>query len=185
MLARAVRPQGRHGEILCDLHTDFPERFAERRNLFGRREAAEPTPLQLETHWLPTGKSAGRIVLKFAGVDSIEAAEALTGTEIVLPASERVALGPDEFYISDLQGCTLINVAGDDGPNELGTITDVHFATDRSGKKLEHATPVLVVQKANGDEILIPLALEFLRNPDLHNRRIEMALPNGLVEANG
>lgn len=185
LLAHAVRPQGRRGEILCDLHTDFPERFAVRRELSLRRGNAEPAPIQLESHWLPTGNSAGRIVLKLAGVDTIEAAAALAGSDIVLPASERVALGPDEFYISDLQGCVLVNVAGGDGPDDLGTITDVHFATDRNGKKLENATPVLVVAKPNGDEILIPLALEFLRNPDLKNHRVEMALPTGLVEANG
>ena len=186
LLAHAVRPQGRRGELLCDLHTDFPDRFSDRHDLFLRRDpASEPTPIQLETHWLPTGNSAGRIVLKFSGVDTIEAAETLTGVDIVLPASERVALGPDEFYISDLQGCTVVNVAGGDGPDDLGTITDVHFATDRNGKKLENATPILVVEKPNGDEVLIPLALDFLRNPDLSNRRIEMALPNGLVEANG
>ena len=185
LLAHTVRPQGRRGEILCELHTDFPDRFADRRELFLRRGSDEPTAIQLETHWLPTGNSAGRIVLKFSGADTIEAAEALTGADILIPASQRVALGPDEFYISDLQGCTLVNVAGGDGPDELGTITDVHFVTDRSGKKLESATPVLVVTKPNGDEILVPLALEFLRNPDLVNRRVEMALPVGLVEANG
>lgn len=185
LLAHVVRPQGRRGEVLCDLHTDFPERFADRRALFLRRENNEPQAIQLGSHWLPTGNSAGRVVLKFVDVDTIEAAEALSGADVVLPYSERVALGPNEFYISDLQGCMLVNVAGGDGPDELGTIVDVHFATDRSGKKLENATPVLVVHKANGDEVLIPLANEFLRNPDLANRRIEMALPNGLVEANG
>lgn len=185
LIAHALRPQGRRGEVLCELHTDFPERFADRRDLFLRRAQTPPAPIQLESHWLPTGNSAGRIVLKFAGVDTIEAAEALAGADIVVPASQRVALGPDEFYISDLQGCTLVNVAGGDGPDDLGVITDVHFATDRSGKKLANATPVLVVEKPNGDEVLVPLALEFLRNPDLVHRRIEMALPAGLVEANG
>ena len=186
LLAHVVRPQGRRGELLCDLHTDFPDRFDDRRDLFRRSNPdAEPVPVRVDSHWLPTGNSAGRVVLKIAGVDTIEAAEALVGMDIVLPAAQRVTLGPDEFYISDLQGCTLVNVAGGDGPDDLGTITDVHFATDRNGKKLENATPVLVVEKVNGDEILVPLALEFLRNPDLTHRRIEMALPTGLVEANG
>lgn len=185
LLARVVRPQGRRGEALCDLHTDFPERFADRRDLWLRQGESEPRPAQLQSHWLPTGNSAGRVVLKFSGIDSIEAVEALAGTEVLIPHAERVALGQNEFYISDLQGCLLVNVAGGDGPDVLGTITDVHFATDRNGKKLENATPVLVVARSNGDEVLIPLANEFLRNPDLANRRIEMALPNGLVEANG
>ncbi len=185
LLARVVRPQGRRGEVLCDLCTDFPEKFAERRTLWLRQDGQASRTISLEHHWLPTGNSAGRIVMKFAAVESIEAAESLTGAEVLLPHQERVALGPNEFYISDLRGCVLVNVADGDGPDELGTITDVNFATDRNGRKLENATPVLVVTRNNGDEVLVPLAMEFLRNPDLTNRRIKMALPHGLVEANG
>ena len=34
MLARVVRPQGRRGEVLADILTDFPESFAGRKRLF-------------------------------------------------------------------------------------------------------------------------------------------------------
>ena len=34
LLAKIVRPQGRQGEVLCDLLTDFPEKFSERKRLF-------------------------------------------------------------------------------------------------------------------------------------------------------
>ncbi len=186
LLARVVRPQGRNGELLCELHTDFPERFTDRTSVFLRRQPTEtPEPCSLESHWLPTGRSAGRVVLKFQGVDTIAAAKALAGAEVLLPASERVQLDTGEFYISDLRGCVLVNMAGGDGPDELGTIADVHFATDTSGRKLPDAAPVLIVNRPNGDEILIPLANEFLQNPDLSNRRIEMRLPPGLVDVNG
>lgn len=185
-LARVARPQGRNGEVLCDLFTDFPERFAERRSLFLKRtDDEQAVPVQLEDFWLPTGNSAGRIVLKFAQSTDITGAEALAGLDVVLPASERVTLDADTFYVSDLQGCVVVNVAGGDGPDELGTVTDVHFPTNTAGKRLENAAPILVVRRDNGDEILIPLALEFLQNPDLKNRRLEMHLPTGLVEANG
>ena len=53
-LARLVRPQGRHGEILSDILTDFPERFAERKRLFLIAQGAG-TPARevtLEKHWL-------------------------------------------------------------------------------------------------------------------------------------
>ena len=33
VIASIVRPQGRHGEVLADLLTDFPEKFAERKQL--------------------------------------------------------------------------------------------------------------------------------------------------------
>ncbi len=186
LLARIARPQGRRGEVLCDLFTDFPERFAERRALFLRiGNGAEATPVTLEDFWLPTGNSAGRVVFKFAECNSISDAEALAGRDVVLPASQRVMLEEDTFYVSDLQGCAVVNLAGGDGPDELGTVVDVHFATNPAGKRLDDAAPILVVQRANGDEVLIPLAKEFVAHPDLPNRRLEMRLPPGLVEANG
>lgn len=184
-LARIVRPQGRRGEVLCDLFTDFPDRFADRRELFLRAGEAEPEPAFLEEFWLPTGNSAGRIVLKFRGCDSISDAERLAGHDVVLPSSKRVTLDADTFYVTDLLGCTVVNLAGGDGPDELGTVTDVHFPANTAGKRLDDAAPILVVTRADGDEILIPLAKEFLQHPDLSQRRIEMHLPPGLVEANG
>ena len=36
LLARIVRPQGRRGEVLADIFTDFPEHFTERKRLFLR-----------------------------------------------------------------------------------------------------------------------------------------------------
>ncbi len=184
-LARVARPQGRRGELLCDLFTDFPEKFAERRSLFLRCGAAtEATPVTLDEFWLPTGKSAGRVVLKFANCNSITEAEQLAGCDVVLPAAQRVTLEHDTFYVSDLLGCVVVNLAGD-GPENLGTVTDVHSPTDSTGRRLEDAAPILVVTRLNGDEVMIPLAKEFLQHPDLANRLIEMRLPKGLIEANG
>ncbi|MGZ5744521.1 MAG: ribosome maturation factor RimM, partial [Burkholderiales bacterium] len=92
-IARIAKVQGRRGEVAADLHTDFPERFEERRRLFaltssGRRE------LHVEEHWA----HKGRIVLKFAGVDSISDAEALVGAELQVPRNERVDLGAAGTY---------------------------------------------------------------------------------------
>ena len=39
LLAHIVRPQGRHGEVLADIFTDFPEHFAQRKRLFLRPPA--------------------------------------------------------------------------------------------------------------------------------------------------
>ncbi|HYE64576.1 MAG TPA: hypothetical protein VD966_03275, partial [Pyrinomonadaceae bacterium] len=68
-VARAVKTRGVRGELVADLLTDFPERFEGLERLIavapdGRRET-----LLLEAHWF----HGGRIVLKFAGYDSIEA----------------------------------------------------------------------------------------------------------------
>ena len=123
--------------------------------------------------------------MKFAHCSDISSAELLVGSDVALPSSQRVTLEADTFYVSDLQGCVVVNLAGGDGPDEVGRVTDVHFPTDTAGRRLDAAAPILVVERANGDEVLIPLANEFLKHPDLANRRIEMQLPRGLVEANG
>jgi 16S rRNA processing protein RimM len=179
-LARIRRPQGRKGEVFAEILTDFPEKFRERRRLWlvegdGAAKArpanrAAPRPVELANHWL----HKGGIVLHFAGVDSISAAEALIGLVVAIPHAERVQLEEGEAYISDLIGCTLLNVAGGN-PILIGEIKDV----DRSAGPV----PLLVVHGAQG-EILVPWARAYLRVVDTDAKVVEMVLPEGLVDLN-
>jgi 16S rRNA processing protein RimM len=126
--------------------------------------------VELAAHWL----HKGGIVLHFAGVDSISTAETLKGLIVAVPRSERAALAENEVYTGDLIGCALVNIAGAE-PVAVGEIESV----DRT------AGPValLVVNGAAG-EVLIPFAKSYLRSIDLKAKRVEMALPEGLVELN-
>ena len=233
-LAMIRRPQGRKGEVFAHLLTDFPERFSERREVWlvasetggvansnssratlpaSAAEPAEPRPVELVHHWL----HKGGVVLHFAGIDSISAAETLTGLAVAIPRSRRAALGEDEAYIGDLIGCTLVDLAGAGkpdagaaeekhsnqaagmaapGPSHLGT---GETTTVSSGPRRQGATEVgviedvdrtsgpvalLVVRSATGGEILVPFAKSYLRRIDLDARRVEMELPEGLVDLN-
>jgi 16S rRNA processing protein RimM len=177
-LARIRRPQGRKGEVFADILTDFPERFADRRRLWllaegaaaGRSAAPAAREVELVHHWL----HKGGVVLHFAGVDSISAAETLAGLIVALPQAQRAPLAEDEFYVGDLIGCELFDVSGA-SPTNVGEIEDV----DRT------AGPValLVVRGAAG-EVLVPFAKSYLRGIDLVGRRVEMALPAGLADLN-
>ena len=181
LLAHLVKPQGRRGEILADLHTDFPERFADRRRLFLRREdGSEPAEALLEDFWLPLGKNAGRIVLKFAGCDSIDSVKQLADADVVLPSTQRVSLPEDEFFVHDLVGCIVT-----DGSAELGSVIDVHFPSTPDGRRIETAAPILILERPDRDELMIPLVKAFLLKPDLAARRIVMQLPAGLIDVNG
>ncbi len=171
-VARLVRPQGRRGEILAEILTDFPERFAQTREAFlARGENTIPTPITIEQSWL----HKGRVVLKFAGVDSISAAETLRGAEVVVPAAERMALDADAAYILDLAGCELIDLSQPGHP-AVGTIRDVI--------QQEKAADLLVVVSSDGTEHWIPFAKAYLVRIDLPGRRLEMNLPAGLLEVN-
>ena len=180
VIARVLRPQGRRGEVLAEILTDFPERFAERRNVVLLREGGHSTPAVIEEHWFPTGRNAGKVVLHFSGSTSISDAETFAGLQVAIPDAERVTLEDGAFYVSDLIGCSVT-----EEDHSLGTVRDVHFATDTHGKRIEEATPILVIERPDGDELLIPLAKAYLHKPDIPNKRIEMRLPPGLLEING
>jgi 16S rRNA processing protein RimM len=176
-LAQVRRPQGRKGEVFADILTDFPEKFAERRRLWliapdasAQGVHSAPRDVELIDHWL----HKGGIVLHFAGVDSISAAESLAGLAVAIPRTERTPLNEDEVYIGDLIDCTLVDVAGTE-PVAIGTIADVD----------QTAGPVsLLVVRSRQGEVLVPFAKSYLRAIDLEARRVEMALPEGLVDLN-
>ena len=100
-IARVLGPQGRRGEVLAELHTDFPERFEERRQLSGLAADGSRRELQLEEHWF----HKGGVVLKFAGVESISDAEQLAGLELQVPREERTELEAGAAYVSEIVGC--------------------------------------------------------------------------------
>jgi 16S rRNA processing protein RimM len=180
-LARVRRPQGRKGEVFADILTDFPEKFTERSHLWllpgaatGSRPAAAPREVELAAHWL----HKGGVVLHFAGVDSITAAETLSGLIVAIPRAERALPGEDEVFVGDLIGCALVDVAGGQEASSAPVVGEI-VEVDRS------AGPValLVVNGAAG-EVLVPFAKSFLRKIDLESRRVEMALPEGLIDLN-
>ena len=179
-LARIRRPQGRKGEVFADILTDFPEKFADRRRLWlvadpdspRSKATSAPREVELRAYWL----HKGGIVVHFAESDSISAAETLNGLIVAIPLADRAELADDEVYIADIIGCTLIDVSGS-APISIGQIEDV----DRS------AGPValLVVRSPQSEEeILIPFAKSYLKAIDLEAKRVEMALPEGLVDLN-
>jgi len=165
-VAHAVRTRGLRGELVADLLTDFPERFEGLENLIAVAPDGKRVVLTLEEHWF----QSGRIVLKFAGYDSIEAASALIGHELAVPEAERVELPEDEFYDWQLAGCRVESVDG----QEIGRVREVL----RTG-----GVEVLVVEnEANGREHLIPMAEEICVEIDIERKFIRIDPPEGLLE---
>jgi 16S rRNA processing protein RimM len=121
----------------------------------------------LDRHWL----HKGRVVLHFSGVDSIEKAETLRGLFVAIPAAERAPLADDSVYIADLIGCEVIDLLSPEFP--IGKVTD-----------FDHEAGLLIVQPTTGSQALIPFAKSYLVNIDLTARRIEMRLPDGLLDIN-
>jgi 16S rRNA processing protein RimM len=165
-LARVAKTQGRHGEVAVELHSDVPDRLRPGMELSGLAEDGSRRELKIEYAW----PHKDFVVLKFEGVDSISDAESLVRSELQVPRSERAPLEPGAAYVSDLVGCTLF-----EREREVGIVSDVRFGAGEA--------PLLVVG-AGKSELEIPFAQEFLVRVDLDAKRIEMNLPEGLLDVN-
>jgi 16S rRNA processing protein RimM len=164
-VARVKKTQGRHGEVAAEIYTDFPEKFSERKRLFAVKDDAR-RELAVEDAW----PHKNFIVLKFAGVDTITDAESLIGYELQIPASERSQLEAGTFYVSDLVGCTVVDLASS---REIGEVAEVQFGSGEA--------PNLLV-KDGEREHLVPFAESYIVKVDIAGKRLEMRLPDGLIE---
>ena len=143
-------------------------------------EETEARAAEVVAFWLPVGKNEGRIVLQFAGIETISDAETVAGLDVLVPREERLPLDDESVYISELVGCTVY-----DGATAVGVVEDVQFAMTADGaRRLADAAPSAGGEVAWGDEILIPFVKAFLVAVDTEAKRIEMKLPEGLVEVN-
>jgi 16S rRNA processing protein RimM len=130
-------------------------------------ERNERRELELEDHWF----HKGGVVLKFKGIDSISDAETLLRGEVQIPMQDRAQLEEGATYVSDLVGCELFEIRGSER-HRIGAVADVDFSAGEA--------PLLVVK---GDrEYLVPYVESFVKFSDFPAKRIEMVLPEGMLE---
>ena len=167
-LARVVKTQGRRGEVAGEIYSDVPGRF-----LLGMKLLAlprEPNKIRRELEVQDFWPHKGLLVFKFAGVDSISAAETLVGCELQVPQSQRSELQAGWNYVSDLVGCSVL-----DRGRDIGRIEDVEFGAGEA--------PLLMVRDG-ARRVEIPFAEAYLDGVDLERRQVRMNLPEGLLEVN-
>jgi 16S rRNA processing protein RimM len=160
-----VKTQGRRGEVAVELHTDVPGRISPGMKLRALQDTAR-RELEIEELW----PHKQFLVLKFAGIETISEAELLVGCELQVPAESRAKLEPGWNYVSELIGCVVF-----DGGREIGKVADVQFGAGEA--------PLLLV-RAGSSEYEIPFAEAYLKKVDVSAQRIEMELPEGLLDVN-
>ena len=158
LIGEITAPQGLKGEVRVYPHTDFPERFADL-GVIGLQRDAGPVRI---TPVLSARTSGRVIVLKLSGVESIDAAEALRGTRLVIPRAWAVALGKDEYYHHQLLGLEVVTTAGE----TLGKIEEIW----PTGANDVYETPMA----------LIPATHDMIREIDLAQGRMVVDARPGL-----
>ncbi len=172
-----------------ELLTDFPARLSTLRQIYLSKENSEPRIAEFQHFWLDRNHP-GMGVFHFAGCATISEAERLRGYDVLLPFEERVELPAGQYFVTDLVGCTVFELAVDktklssppcameEAPRVLGTVRDVFF----TGESVA-GTPLLQVETPGG-EMLVPLAEDICTRIDVAARRIEVRLPEGLGNVN-
>lgn len=163
-VAKIARPHGLRGEVSADILTDFPERFESLESVIAVDEKGVRTDLKVESARF----QKGRVLLKFAGMDTIESVESLRNSEICIPEDEAVELEEGEFYDWELEGCTVETIDG----IKIGTVKELL----RTG-----GTDLLVVQGTEKD-YLVPFAEAICTEVDIENELIRIDPPEGLLE---
>ena len=168
------------GEIAAEILTDFPERLTKLSQVTLWNGIAAPRKVEVRRCWL-SHSHGGQAIFHFATSNSIDDAKKLVGFEVRIPLAERAQLPDGSYYISDLVGCEVVETNG----KKVGFVTHVEI----NGEAVL-GTPVLTVQvdparvAAIGAEIMVPLAQDICPEVDLAARRIEVNLPEGLLDLN-
>lgn len=193
-----VAPQGLKGELRVSPTTDFPERFEEPGQRWLQQPGAtEPQPVELVSGRYIPGK--GLYVVQLEGVENRNQVEALRGSKLLVPESDRPQLEEGEYHVRDLINLEVFNqLTGE----VLGIIVDIipagndllevqlhqqpappppkpeapmpnRISKQRKAKRIKTSKPVTV---------LIPFVKEIVPVVDLENSRMEITPPAGLLE---
>ncbi|MEY3757661.1 MAG: Ribosome maturation factor RimM [Cyanobacteriota bacterium] len=164
VVGKLVAAQGLKGELRILPLSDFPERFTQagHRWLQRRDDPARPVEL-LGGRQLP-GKEL--FVVRFAGVDSREAAEALVGEQLLVRSSDRPKLAKGEFHLLDLVGLE-VRLEG----KPIGRVSD-----------LIHAGNDLLEIELDSRKVLIPFVTAIVPEVQLEAGWIGITPPPGLLD---
>lgn len=102
-------------------------------------------------------------ILRLAGCEGREAAEALRGQALLVARAEVPALGPDEWWPEQLEGCRVR-----DGERAVGVVKAV--------RALPSCDVLEVARDDDGDELLVPLVRDAVRTVDVEGRAIDVDL---------
>ncbi len=156
------RPHGVQGEIIMDLHTDFPDRIKSGRKVYIGEKYESFTIDSARVH-------ANGLLIKLRGFDSPETAGRFRNQWVYVKSSEVPALPEGQHYKHEMIGLTVMT---DDG-NKLGILNEV----------LETgANDVYVVIKENGKEVLLPAIPDVVIELNMDDRVMTVHIIDGLID---
>lgn len=159
-----IRPHGLRGDLLVDSLSDVAERF----------ECGQEVLLRAHTGRFRTKRICrssvhkDRLLLHFEGCDDRTAAEELKGCELHVARSDVPGPPDGEYYYFQLIDC----LCRDSREGDLGPVVAI----------IEDGGGLLLEVEHRCQKVLIPFVKSFIREIDLEGGKIDLELPQGLLE---
>lgn len=115
-----------------------------------------------ETRITRLAGTAERPILRVDGVSTREQIEELRGADLTCPRSQAPALGEQEWWAEDLEGCEVF-----DGEARIGRVSRLMGLP---------SCEVLEVERDGAQELLVPMVRDAIRSVDVAARRIDVDL---------
>lgn len=166
-VGRVVKAHGIGGEVVVEIRTDDPAaRFAPGNALRAKnsRSGDERTVVvdQVREH-------GGRLLVRLAGVNDRDAADALRGSLFVVDSEDLPPIDEaDTYYDHQLEGLAVRTTAGLD----VGVVAEV----------LHTAAGELLAVRRDSGEVLVPFVSAIVTSVSLGDRLIEIDPPEGLLD---
>ena len=163
LMARIGGPHGVMGEVRVKAYGDNPMALAD----YGALHSNDGRKF-LISHLRP---SRNVMVVKFKGINHRDEAQALNGVDLYIERSALpVDMDEDEFYVSDLIGCQVVDESG----GALGSVKAVlNFG---AGDLIE------IVDSGSGQSTLVEFSRKNVPDIDLVARKISVTIPAQVSE---
>jgi 16S rRNA processing protein RimM len=159
IIGKIVNAVGIRGEVKVYNYSGFEDRYE---NL--DRIITDAGQFQIEN----VRHQQHMVVLKLAGVNDRNAAEALKGNMVYMTEADLAELPAETFYIRDLVGAEVVDA---ESGSRIGVLKDV--MTDRP-------QDIYVIGLDGGGECLVPGVEEFIRDIDIDAMTITVKLIEGM-----
>ncbi|QNI72264.1 16S rRNA processing protein RimM [Synechococcus sp. NOUM97013] len=166
-VGKVVAVQGLKGELRINPASEFPERFTEPGTRWLKARGKAPREIELKSGRQLPGKSV--FVVRFAGVDSRDAAEALVGQTLMVPADDRPELEEGEFHLLDLVGLEArLSAEGE----AIGSVSDL----------ISGGNELLEIKTPDGRTLMVPFVEAIVPEVHLNDGWLLVTPPPGLLE---
>ncbi|AQG79395.1 ribosome maturation factor RimM [Spirosoma montaniterrae] len=164
-LGHITKTHGVSGELVLYLDVDQPNEYADLETVL-LEVKGQLVPYFIESIAIVKGS---RAIVAFEDVDTLEQAERLINCAAYLPLDELEPITDEtRFYFHEIVGYQIVDAEA----GALGIVRGVYAMNAQD----------LIAMDYQGREVLIPINSDIVRTVDRANQKLNVALPDGLLE---